>query len=116
MAERIAFVGAGAVGGYSGGHLARAGNDVTLIDPWSEHVARIKSHGLHLGGTQGEHDVRVRALDISEVQSLRSNAIDIAFICMKLYDTAWAAALITPYLAPGAIVVTMQNGLVEEEV
>ena len=116
MAEKIAFVGAGAVGGYVGGHLARAGQDVTLIDPWHAHVAQIKSRGLHLGGTQGEHDIEVKALHITEVQSLREGAVDIAFICMKLYDTDWAAALITPYLAPGGIVVTMQNGLVEEQV
>jgi len=116
LGERIAFVGAGAVGGYAGGHLARAGHDVTLIDPWPEHVAAIKSRGLHLGGTQGEHDVKVKALHIADVQSLGGTLIDIAFICMKLYDTEWATALITPYLAPGGIVVTMQNGLVEEQV
>ena len=116
MAEKIAFVGAGAVGGYVGGHLARAGHDVTLIDPWPAHVAAIQARGLHLGGTQGEHDVKVKALHIAEVQSLAHGAVDIAFICMKLYDTDWAAALIAPYLAPGGIVVTMQNGLVEEQV
>jgi 2-dehydropantoate 2-reductase len=116
LKEKIAFVGAGAVGGYTGGHLARAGHDVTLIDPWSEHVAQIKSHGLQLGGTLGEHSVPIKALDIAEVQSLSAVGIDIAFICMKLYDTDWAVALITPYLAPGGIVVTMQNGLVEEQV
>ena len=116
MPEKIAFVGAGAVGGYVGGHLARAGHDVTLIDPWFEHVAAIKRRGLQLGGTQGEHAVEVKALHITEVQGLPHAAVDIAFICMKLYDTDWATALIMPYLAPGGIVVTMQNGLVEEQV
>ena len=38
MAKRIAVVGAGAVGGYAGAHMAAAGHDVTLIDPWPEHV------------------------------------------------------------------------------
>ena len=116
MSGKIAFVGAGAVGGYTGGHMARAGYDVTLIDPWAEHVAAIKHGGLQLGGTQGEHTVQVKALHIAEVQSLAGSAIDIAFICMKLYDTAWATALITPYLSPGGCVVTMQNGLVEDDV
>ncbi len=115
MKEKIAVVGAGAVGGYVGGHLARAGHDVTLIDPWAAHIAQIKNHGLQLGGTQGEHTVRLRALDIGAVQSL-APTVDIAFICTKLYDTSWATALITPCLSAGAIVVTMQNGLVEEEV
>ena len=114
MAENIAFVGAGAVGGYVGGHLARAGHAVTLIDPWPEHVAAIKRRGLHLGGTQGEHEVKATALHITEVQSLPHGSVDIAFICMKLYDTAWATALIAPHLAPRGCVVTMQNSLIEE--
>ncbi len=116
MAERIAFVGAGAVGGYCGGHLARAGHDVTLIDPWSDHIAAINAHGLRLSGTQGEHTVRVKALNVGGVQQLAGAPVDIAFVCMKLYDTAWATSLIAPYLASGGIVVTMQNGLVEEQV
>ena len=116
MNGKIAFVGAGAIGGYTGGHIARAGHDVTLIDPWAEHVAAIKHGGLQLGGTQGEHKVRVNALHVGEVQSLAGSAVDIAFICMKLYDTAWATALIAPYLSPGGCVVTMQNGLVEDDV
>ena len=76
----------------------------------------INARGLRLSGTQGEHLVRVPALDICNVQQLEAARIDIAFICMKLYDTAWATALIKPYLARDGIVVTMQNGLVEEDV
>ena len=36
MSKRIIFMGAGAVGGYVGGHIARTGEDVTLLDPWPE--------------------------------------------------------------------------------
>ncbi len=46
MRKRIAIVGSGAVGGYLGGHLARTGNDVTLIDPWPEHIEAIRKEGL----------------------------------------------------------------------
>jgi ketopantoate reductase len=38
MGKRIAAVGTGAVGGYTGAHMARAGEDVTLIDIWPAHV------------------------------------------------------------------------------
>ncbi len=114
--KRIVFVGAGAVGGYVGGHLSRAGHDVTLIDPWPEHVDCIKRSGIHLGGTQGEHQIRIKALHVHEVQQCAHAPADIAFICVKLYDTAWASALIKPYLAPAGIVVTLQNALVEEVV
>ena len=54
MPKRIAVVGAGAVGGYLGGHLARTGNDVTLIDPWPEHVEAIRARGLQLSGMTDE--------------------------------------------------------------
>ncbi|HUA76803.1 MAG TPA: 2-dehydropantoate 2-reductase N-terminal domain-containing protein, partial [Acetobacteraceae bacterium] len=50
MEKRIAVVGAGAVGGYVGGHLARNGYDVTLIDPWPEHVEAIRGDGLAMEG------------------------------------------------------------------
>ena len=50
MSKRIAVIGAGAVGGYAGAHMAAAGHDVTLIDPWPEHVERMKSHGIEIFG------------------------------------------------------------------
>lgn len=114
MGKHIVIVGAGAVGGYVGGHLARAGEDVALVDPWPEHVNHIREHGLHLGGTQGEHLVRVNALHLSEVQSFVKRPIDIAIICTKSYDTAWAATMIRQYLAPAGYVVSMQNSINEE--
>ena len=43
MSKRIAFVGAGAIGGYIGANLAALGHDVTLIDPWPAHVEAIRS-------------------------------------------------------------------------
>src|SRR6516165_7037840 len=42
MDKRIAVIGAGAIGGYTGGQLAHNGFDVTLIDPWPEHVEKIR--------------------------------------------------------------------------
>lgn len=113
---RIAFVGAGAIGGYVGGHLFRAGYDVTLIDQWPEHVDAIKARGIRYSGTSGEYAVRVPAMHIHEVQSLLWRPVQVAFICTKLYDTAWATMLIKPYLRTDGHVVTMQNGVVEETV
>ncbi len=48
MSKRIAVIGAGAVGGYAGAHMTAAGHDVTLIDPWPEHVEQMKAHGLEI--------------------------------------------------------------------
>lgn len=119
MSERIAIVGAGAVGAYVGGYFARAGEDVTLIDPWPEHVEAMRSDGLSLSGmTEGEcFTTRVKAMHLTDVQSLaRTGPVDIAFVCTKSYDTDWATALIRGYLAPDATVVSLQNCINEETI
>ena len=119
MGKKIVVVGAGAIGGYAGGHMARAGHDVTLIDPWPEHVEYMRVHGLQLSGLTPEerHTIPVHAIHLCEVQSLMKGApIDIAFICMKSYDTEWATHLIRPYLAPDGYVVSLQNCINEERI
>lgn len=116
MSKHIVFVGAGAVGGYVGAHLARAGEDVALVDPWPEHVNAINRDGMHLGGSQGEHVVAVKAMHIHEVQSFVSKPIDIAIICTKSYDTEWAALMIAQYLQPQGYIVSMQNSINEERI
>ena len=111
-APRIAFVGAGAVGGYLGGHLARLGHDVTLIDAWPAHVEAIRAQGLKLTGIEASQNVTVPvpALHLSDVQSLsKGPPIDIAFVSVKSYDTIWATQLIAPHLAPGGFVASLQN-------
>ena len=112
MRPRIAFVGAGAVGGYLGGHLARLGHDVTLIDAWPAHVEAIRARGLTLTGIEESQNVTVPvpALHLSDVQSLsKQPPIDIAFVSVKSYDTTWATQLIAPHLAPGGFVASLQN-------
>ena len=119
MNERIAVVGAGAVGGYLGAQLSRLGADVVLIDPWPEHVDTIRAHGLRLTGmTPAEsHTVQVETMHLTEVQSLsRRGTIDIAIIAVKSYDTAWATALIQSYLSPTGYVVSAQNSINEETI
>lgn len=116
MGKRIVFMGAGAVGGYVGGHLARGGEDVTLIDPWPEHIEQIKQNGIRLSGTQGDCTVRVKALHLHEVQGLFKRPADIAFICTKAYDTQWSTMMIKQYLAPDGFVVSLQNSINEERI
>ena len=119
MVQRIAFVGAGAVGGYVGGHLAAAGHDVVLIDAWPEHVEAIRANGLALTGVTPEESVTAhpRMMHITEVQALaKERPIDIAFVSVKSYDTEWATMLIRQYLAPGGFVVSLQNCINEERI
>ena len=119
MNRKIAFVGAGALGGYVGGWFAHLGLDVTLIDPWPEHVETIRARGLELDGVTPEEKITVKAaktLHLTELQSCARHPFDIAFISMKSYDTAWATALIRQYLAPEGYVVSLQNCLNEETI
>jgi 2-dehydropantoate 2-reductase len=112
MGKRIVIVGAGAVGGYTGAHMARAGENVTFVDPWPEHVEEIRRNGLRITHHAGEEPFTAhpRALHVTEVQQVSKEApFDIAFICVKSYDTAWAARLIRQYLTSGAYVVSLQN-------
>ena len=90
---RILIVGAGAVGAYVGGNLAKQGLDVSFFDAWPAHVEKMRTDGIQLEGTTPEEcfTVPVRAYNLTEIQSLkREEPIDIAFICVKSYDTAWA--------------------------
>src|ERR1700761_6827529 len=119
MGYKIVIVGAGAVGGYAGAHMAQAGEDVTFIDPWPEHVEYMRKHGLRVTHAMNvpEFSVPVRALHLTEAQQLAKEApVDIAFVCMKSYDTAWATMLIQQYLAPGGYVVSLQNCMNEETI
>jgi 2-dehydropantoate 2-reductase len=119
MSKRIAIVGAGAVGGYVGAHMTKAGEDVVLIDAWSAHVEAMRQSGLTVTAMQPQAEVstKVRALHIGDVPQLAwERPVDIAFIAVKSYDTEWATALILPYLAPDGCVVSLQNSINEDRV
>ena len=99
--------------------MTRAGHDVTLVDAWPEHVEAMREHGLHISGmTPAEmHVVKVNTLHISDVQSaVKQRPFDIAFMCVKSYDTVWATHLIKDYLAPAGYVVSLQNCINEERI
>src|SRR5271169_1414800 len=117
--NKIAIVGAGAVGAYAGAHMVQAGEDVTYIDPWPENVEAIRKDGLRVTHIREVEPftVKPRALHLTEAQQLAKEApIDIAFVCMKSYDTAWATTMIKQYLAPGGYVVSLQNCMNEETI
>src|SRR5438067_7194112 len=99
--------------------MVQAGKDVTFIDFWPEHVEHMKQHGLtitHLRDVE-PLTVPVRALHVTELQHLsKEKPIDIAFVCVKSYDTAWATMLIRQYLASDGYVVSLQNCMNEETI
>ena len=103
---KVAVMGAGAVGCYYGGMLARAGHDVTLIAR-PVHVAAVAQNGLRLQTAAFDEQVRVAAsLDASAVQGA-----SLVLFCVKSLDTESAGAQIAPYLAPDTLVLCLQNGV-----
>mgnify|MGYP000869714425 FL=1 len=103
---RIAVMGAGAVGCYYGGLLARAGHDVVLIGRES-HVDAIRRNGLWLETTTFSERIAVSA----STQAEAARAAQIVLFCVKSTDTPAAAVQLAPHLAPSAIVLSLQNGL-----
>ena len=106
MMAKIAVMGAGAVGCYYGGMLARAGHDVTLIGR-PNHVDAIQRDGLLLDTQSFKEQVRLQA---STEPSAVAGATLVLF-CVKSTDTEGAAAAIRPHLLPGVLVLSLQNGV-----
>ncbi|MGA8221003.1 MAG: 2-dehydropantoate 2-reductase [Candidatus Acidiferrales bacterium] len=103
---RVAVLGAGAVGSYFGGMLARAGVDVTLIAR-PAHVEAIRRNGLFLDTVTFQEHVSVAAsTDVSAARDA-----DFVLFCVKTLDTEDAARSLAPHLAPTATVVSLQNGV-----
>jgi 2-dehydropantoate 2-reductase len=102
----VAVVGAGAVGSYFGGLLARAGCDVTLIAR-QEHVTAIQENGLYMECQSFQEHVTVKAS--AEYKSLAE--ADLVLFCVKSPDTESVAQEIKPFLAKDATVLSLQNGV-----
>ena len=102
----VAILGAGAVGGYFGAMLARAGTDVTLIGR-PAHVDAIARDGLRVLQDEREWSVRVRAA----VDADAARDADVVLVTVKTPDTEDAARTLAPHLRADARVVSLQNGV-----
>jgi 2-dehydropantoate 2-reductase len=104
---RIAVMGSGGVGGYVGGRLAAAGQDVTFVARGA-HLAAIRERGLALRSALG--DALIRPAQASD-DPAAIGPVDVVIFAVKLYDTEAAAAATAPLVGPGTGVVTFQNGV-----
>lgn len=103
---KIAVVGAGAVGGYFGGLLARAGAPVVMIGR-SAFVEAVTKNGLFLDTLQFQGSVRVEA----STKLSAARGAEIVLFCVKTTDNAATARALAPLLTPGALVLSLQNGV-----
>lgn len=111
MGAKIAVIGAGANGAAVGADLTRAGHDVTLVEQWPENVAAMRADGVITEMPDETITTPVRAINLSDVATLRGERFDSLFVVVKAYDTRWACELMAPYLRPDGLAVGLQNGM-----
>lgn len=102
----MTVIGAGAVGSYFGGLLARAGCDVTLVAR-QDHVKAIQENGLYMECQSFQERVSVKTS--TEYQAIKN--ADLVLFCVKSPDTESVAIEIQPYLSKDTIILSLQNGV-----
>lgn len=102
----VAVMGAGAVGCFFGGMLARAGHDVVLIGR-PAHVDAIRAHGLRMDTRMFDEQVRLRA----DTEASAAQGADVVLFCVKSTDTVAAARELEPFLGPDTLLLSLQNGV-----
>lgn len=103
---KIAVMGAGAVGCYYGGMLARAGHAVVLIGR-PTHVEAIRDNGLRLETRTFTESLKL----VASTDAALIDGADLVLCCVKSGDTETAASLMAPYLGADAWVLSLQNGV-----
>jgi 2-dehydropantoate 2-reductase len=112
---RFAIVGSGAVGGYLGARLARAGHDVTFLARGA-HLEAIRQRGLEIRSAAGDFVVRARA----EADPARVGPVDVVLLAVKTYDNATALPVVKTLLSQAGslaetegmpVVLPLQNGV-----
>jgi 2-dehydropantoate 2-reductase len=109
VSQKIAFVGAGALGGYYGGRLALAGADVRFL---VRDAATLRAHGI----TLREKDTTRRLERIAVFsQPEEIGSVDLVFVTLKTTANAALPQILPPLMGPHTAVVTLQNGLCSDE-
>ena len=104
---KIAIMGSGGVGGYYGGLLAKAGQELTFIARGA-HLQAIRDKGLHVKSVHGDFTVSpVKATD----RPGEIGAVDLVLVATKTYHTEEAAQAIKPLIGDNTVVISLQNGI-----
>ena len=110
---KIAVMGSGGVGGFYGGRLAHAGYDVSFIARGS-HLAAMREHGL-LIENEPQGSIHVPRVTVTDNPATIGTA-DLVLMAVKLWDTEAAAEAIKPLVGAQTAVLSLQNGVVKDEV
>jgi 2-dehydropantoate 2-reductase len=110
----VMVFGAGLVGGWIGAHLAGAGLAVTLVGR-AERLAPVASSGYTLTDLDGNHNQVDASLLSFASQLPRDCKPDLTLLCVKSGATRQAAEALAQVLAPGSLVLSLQNGVANVE-
>ena len=102
----FAMLGSGAVGGYYGARLARAGHQVTFLARGA-HLGAIRERGVTIRSPLGDFTVRAAA----EEDPARVGPVDVVVVAVKTYDNVTALPSLRPMVGPSTTVLTLQNGV-----
>ncbi len=108
---KILIVGAGAVGGYFGGMLARSGEDVTFLAR-GEHLKAIQEKGLYIKSINGDFNVKIKAVD----RPYDNEKYDLIVIAVKSYDLSNACNNIKGTVKNDTVLMSLLNGVDSEEI
>jgi len=104
---RIVIFGSGSVGGYFGGRLSQAGEDVIFIAR-GEHLNAMLKHGLRVDSKKGDFEVKpVQATD----DLLKIGKVDMVLVGVKAWQVPEAAKAIKPFIGAETFVLPLQNGI-----
>jgi 2-dehydropantoate 2-reductase len=107
---RIAFMGAGGLGGYFGARLCKGGADVHFIARGA-HLQALRRDGLRVEGPEPMHVPKVNATD----NPAEVGAVDFVLLGVKLWDTESALEQIRPMVGPGTTLISFQNGVLKDD-
>jgi len=102
----FAIVGSGAVGGYYGAKLQRAGHRVTFLARGA-HLAAMRRSGLRVESPLGDFEVAVDATD----DPVSVGPADVVVLAVKTYDNDTALRALPPLVGQRSVVLTLQNGV-----
>lgn len=108
---KIAVIGAGAMGAMVGGRLAKAGNDVWLVDVWKEHVETMQRDGLKLDTAEGQVTLPVNATTDANQVLASGGIMDLVIIFVKGLYTEQAIKEALGFIGDKTYVLTVQNGV-----
>ncbi|MFX0095460.1 MAG: 2-dehydropantoate 2-reductase [Candidatus Hodarchaeota archaeon] len=110
---KTVVVGCGAIGGTLAVQLSENNVDITVVTKYPDLARKIRSEGLELRGVEKQRAIKIKA--IPSVSDL-AGFFDVVLLATKGNDAEEAAKSVLPFLNQTSVVVTLQNGIIEDRI